>query len=62
MALLMVHPFKDLMKVQCMRHIKGLIERSFQTLSPSPLSFCCKQVHQLESIGQQWVQLLETLL
>jgi len=26
------------------------------------LSFCSKQVHKLENIGQHWVQLLETLL
>lgn len=50
-----MHPFKDLMKVQYMRPVKVLTERSFQMLSPSPLNFCCKQVHQLEGIGQHWM-------
>lgn len=50
-----MHPFKDLMKVQYMRPVKVLTERSFQMLCPSPLYFCCKQVHQLEGIGQRWM-------
>jgi len=62
MTLLMMHHLKNFMKVHCTHPIKGLNERSFQTLSPLALSFCSKQVHKLENIGQHWVQLLETLL